>query len=111
MCIKQLKIHNNCPGELDEVVAQLEEATGSVVVGRIGRTVIIYRPSLTKLISEEKKKQALKVFLKRRAAFKSSYQVLFIVKLKKKKKTITCANVFLYFANSFFDANVTLTTL
>ncbi|CAH1423562.1 unnamed protein product [Lactuca virosa] len=70
----KLKIHNNCPGELDEVVAQLEEATGSVVVGRIGRTVIIYRPSLTKLISEEKKKQALKVFLKRRAAFKSSYQ-------------------------------------
>ncbi|KAI3712483.1 hypothetical protein L1987_71040 [Smallanthus sonchifolius] len=70
----KLKIHNNCPGELDEVVSQLEEATGSVVVGRIGRTVIIYRPSLTKLIAEEKKKQAMKVFLKRRAAFKSSYQ-------------------------------------
>ncbi|KVH96633.1 uncharacterized protein LOC112523092 [Cynara cardunculus var. scolymus] len=70
----KLKIHNNCPGELEDVVNQLEEATGSVVVGRIGRTVIIYRPSLTKLKAEEKKKQALKVFLKRRAAFKSSYQ-------------------------------------
>ncbi|KAI3815640.1 hypothetical protein L1987_15317 [Smallanthus sonchifolius] len=70
----KLKIDNNCPGELDEVVSQLEEATGSVVVGRIGRTVIIYRPSLTKLIAEEKKKQAMKVFLKRRAVFKSSYQ-------------------------------------
>ncbi|KAK1431184.1 hypothetical protein QVD17_14471 [Tagetes erecta] len=70
----KLKIHNNCPGELDEVVSRLEEATGSVVVGRIGRTVIIYRPSLTKLKAEEKKKQAMKVFLKRRAAFKSSYQ-------------------------------------
>lgn len=70
----KLKIHNNCPGELDDVVSQLEEATGSVVVGRIGRTVIIYRPSLTKLKAEEKKKQAMKVFLKRRAAFKSSYQ-------------------------------------
>ncbi|KAI7736956.1 hypothetical protein M8C21_012760 [Ambrosia artemisiifolia] len=70
----KLKIHNNCPGELDDVVSRLEEATGSVVVGRIGRTVIIYRPSLTKLKAEEKKKQAMKVFLKRRAAFKSSYQ-------------------------------------
>ncbi|KAL8238662.1 hypothetical protein R6Q59_015270 [Mikania micrantha] len=70
----KLKIHNNCPGELDDVVSQLEEATGSIVVGRIGRTVIIYRPSLTKLIAEEKKKQAMKVFLKRRATFKSSYQ-------------------------------------
>ncbi|KAI3718414.1 hypothetical protein L6452_19284 [Arctium lappa] len=70
----KLKIHNNCPGELEDVVNQLEEATGSVVVGRIGRTVIIYRPSLTKLKAEEKKKQALKVFLKRKAAFKSSYQ-------------------------------------
>ncbi|KAJ0749915.1 putative RNA-binding, CRM domain, YhbY-like superfamily [Helianthus annuus] len=70
----KLKIHNNCPGELDDVVSRLEEATGSVVVGRIGRTIIIYRPSLTKLKAEEKKKQAMKVFLKRRAAFKSSYQ-------------------------------------
>ncbi|XP_076927037.1 uncharacterized protein LOC143598157 isoform X2 [Bidens hawaiensis] len=70
----KLKIHNNCPGELDDVVSQLEEATGSVVVGRIGRTIIIYRPSLTKLKAEEKKKQAMKVFLKRRAAYKASYQ-------------------------------------
>lgn len=70
----KLKIHNNCPGELDEVVSQLEEATGSVVVGRIGRTIIIYRPSLTKLKAEEKKKQNMKVFLKRRAAYKASYQ-------------------------------------
>ncbi|XP_076943238.1 uncharacterized protein LOC143613107 [Bidens hawaiensis] len=70
----KLKIHNNCPGELDDVVSQLEEATGSVVVGRIGRTIIIYRPSLTKLKAEEKKKQAMKIFLKRRAAYKASYQ-------------------------------------
>ncbi|XP_071716558.1 uncharacterized protein [Rutidosis leptorrhynchoides] len=70
----KLKIHNNCPGELDDVVAQLEEATGSVVVGRIGRSIIIYRPSLTKLKAEEKKKQAMKIFLKRKAAFKASYQ-------------------------------------
>nr|XP_043635809.1 uncharacterized protein LOC122606968 [Erigeron canadensis] len=70
----KLKIHSNCPGELDDVVSQLEEATGSVVVGRIGRTIILYRPSLTKLKAEEKKKQALKVFLKRRAAYKASYQ-------------------------------------
>lgn len=47
------------------MVKQLEEATGSVTVGQIGRTVIVYRPSLTKLKAEEKKKQARKVFLRR----------------------------------------------
>ncbi|XP_028793551.1 uncharacterized protein LOC114749227 [Neltuma alba] len=61
----KIKIHRTCPGELDEVVKQLEEATGSVTVGQIGRTVIIYRPSLTKLKAEEKKKQARKVFLRK----------------------------------------------
>ncbi|XP_027112167.1 uncharacterized protein [Coffea arabica] len=54
----KLKIHNTCPGELDEVVQQIEEGTGSVVVGRIGRTAILYRPSLTKLKVEEKKKRS-----------------------------------------------------
>ncbi|KAF5443876.1 hypothetical protein F2P56_036398 [Juglans regia] len=60
----KIKIHRTCPGELDDVVKQLEEATGSVVVGQIGRTVIIYRPSLSKLKAEEKKKQARKVFVR-----------------------------------------------
>ena len=44
---------------------QLEVATGSVVVGQIGRTIIIYRPSLTKLKAEEKKKQARRVFVRK----------------------------------------------
>lgn len=54
--LSQLKIHNNCPGELDDVVKQLEEGTGSVVVGKIGRTVILYRPSLSKMKAVEKKR-------------------------------------------------------
>ncbi|GKV21074.1 hypothetical protein SLEP1_g31095 [Rubroshorea leprosula] len=57
----KIKIHRTCPGEMEDVVKQLEEATGSVVVGQIGRTVIIYRPSLTKMKVEEKKKQARRV--------------------------------------------------
>ncbi|XP_050261340.1 uncharacterized protein LOC126706110 [Quercus robur] len=61
----KIKIHNTCPGELDDVVKQLEEATGSVVVGQIGRTVIIYRPSITKMKAEEKKRQARKVFVRK----------------------------------------------
>lgn len=72
---KQIKIHRTCPGELDDVVKQLEEATGSVVVGQIGRTVIIYRPSLTKLKAEEKKKQARKVFVRREPKLKPTLQV------------------------------------
>ncbi|XP_043709935.1 uncharacterized protein LOC122658861 [Telopea speciosissima] len=66
----KLKVHSNCPGELADVVKQLEEATGSVTVGQIGRTVILYRPSLTKLKAEEKKKQAQKVFIRKRATLK-----------------------------------------
>ncbi|KAL6218879.1 hypothetical protein ACLB2K_012086 [Fragaria x ananassa] len=54
-----VKIHGTCPEELDDTVKELEAATGSVVVGQIGRTVILYRPSLTKLKAEEKKEQML----------------------------------------------------
>ncbi|XP_057788473.1 uncharacterized protein LOC131005487 isoform X2 [Salvia miltiorrhiza] len=70
----KLKIHGTCPGEFEDVVKELEESTGSVVVGQIGRTVILYRPSLSKLIAEEKKKQVQRDFLRRQAAFKQSPQ-------------------------------------
>ncbi|XP_057966135.1 uncharacterized protein LOC131156452 isoform X2 [Malania oleifera] len=66
----KLKIHGNCPGELADVVKQLEEATGSVVVGQIGRTAILYRPSLTKLRADEKKQQARRVFVRRQSKAK-----------------------------------------
>nr|XP_010919379.1 uncharacterized protein LOC105043507 [Elaeis guineensis] len=49
----KLKVHGSCPGELDDVIKQLETATGSVAVGQIGRTVILYRPSLTKMKGKE----------------------------------------------------------
>ncbi|KAF5727190.1 hypothetical protein HS088_TW22G00878 [Tripterygium wilfordii] len=61
----KVKIHRTCPGELEDVVKHLEEATGSVVVGLIGRTVIIYRPSVTKMEAEEKKKQARRPFVRK----------------------------------------------
>ncbi|KAL1554331.1 hypothetical protein AAHA92_14901 [Salvia divinorum] len=70
----KLKIHGTCPGELEDVVKQLEESTGSVVVGQIGRTVILYRPSLSKQKAEEKKKQVQRDLLRRQAAFKQSPQ-------------------------------------
>lgn len=76
----QLKIHGTCPGgELDDIVKHLEEATGSVVVGQIGRTVILYRPSLTKMKAEEKKKQAQSLFLKKQKQYaeRRSFQVTF----------------------------------
>ncbi|KAI4297654.1 hypothetical protein L6164_037536 [Bauhinia variegata] len=61
----KIKIHRSCSGELDDVVKQLEELTGSVAVGQIGRTVIVYRPSVTKLKAEEKRKQARKAFMRK----------------------------------------------
>ncbi|OIT07088.1 hypothetical protein A4A49_40991 [Nicotiana attenuata] len=72
----ELKIHGSCPGgELDDVVKHLEEATGSVAIGQIGRTVILYRPSVTKLKAEEKKKQAQNAFMrKKQYAAKQSFE-------------------------------------
>ncbi|MBA0863394.1 hypothetical protein Goshw_020541 [Gossypium schwendimanii] len=66
----KIKIHRTCPGELEDVVSQLEQATGSVVVGQIGRTVIIYKPSLTKMKAEEKKKQFQRAFIRRQSKLK-----------------------------------------
>ncbi|PON99882.1 RNA-binding, CRM domain containing protein [Trema orientale] len=71
----KIKIHRTCPGELDDVVKQLEEATGSVVVSEIGRTVILYRPSLTKLKAEEKKKENQKIFMRRKLRAKPAFQM------------------------------------
>lgn len=70
------------------MVKQLEEATGSVVVGQIGRTVIIYRPSLSKLKAEEKKKQARKVFVRREPKLKPTLQVK---DKNTKKKDLICS--------------------
>ncbi|KAL0365571.1 UNVERIFIED_CONTAM: hypothetical protein Sangu_0654700 [Sesamum angustifolium] len=72
----KLKVHGTCPGELEDVVKQLEETTGSVVVSQIGRTVILYRPSLTKLKAEEKKKQAQRLYLKRQTVGTQTPQCL-----------------------------------
>lgn len=61
------------------MIKQLEQATSSVVVGQIGRTVIIYRPSLTKMKAEQKKMQARKVFVR-------ELKPTLPVKQRKKKK-------------------------
>ncbi|OMO74387.1 hypothetical protein CCACVL1_16776 [Corchorus capsularis] len=66
----KIKIHRTCPGELEDVVEYLEQATGSVVVSQIGRTIIIYRPSLTKMKAEEKKREAQRIFMRRRTRLK-----------------------------------------
>lgn len=76
--LKQLKIHRTCPGELEDVIRQLELATGSVVVGQIGRTVIFYRPSITKLKAEKKKEQNRKLFAQRREKAQTAFTVSYI---------------------------------
>lgn len=72
---EQVKIHRTCPGELDDVVKLLEKATGSVVIDQIGRTTILYRPSLTKLKAEEKKKKVLEAFKGRKQKMKQAVLV------------------------------------
>ena len=58
---------------------QLEKATGSIVVGQIGRTVILYRPSLTKLKAEEKKKQAVRAFTRKLRTPRPSFEVIYVL--------------------------------
>lgn len=75
------------------MVKQLEAATGSVVVGQIGRTVIIYRPSLTKLKLEEKKRQARKIYVRRELRIKPTLPV-------RTKKTLFAEFHDFFFANN-----------
>ncbi|KAH7517755.1 hypothetical protein FEM48_Zijuj09G0097900 [Ziziphus jujuba var. spinosa] len=89
----KIKIHRTCPGELDDVVKQLEESTGSVVVGQIGRVVILYRPSLSKLQAEEKRRQARKIFVRRKLNYKSLMPVRKQRRQKQKKQDRDCLAV------------------
>ncbi|KAL4037852.1 hypothetical protein IC575_001453 [Cucumis melo] len=61
----KIKILGNCPEDLEDVVRKLEESTGSVVVNQIGRTVIIYRPSITKMKAEEEKRRSRKIYIRK----------------------------------------------
>ncbi|KAJ1294853.1 hypothetical protein BS78_01G178300 [Paspalum vaginatum] len=62
----KLKIHGNCPGDLPDVILQLEESTGSIAIDQIGRSVILYRPSTSKM----KKRQEVAENAKKFARFK-----------------------------------------
>lgn len=64
-----MKIRKTSPDEFEDAVRHLEEATGSVAVGQIGRTVILYRPSPTKMKAEEKKKEVERMSIRRKQKF------------------------------------------
>ncbi|KAF8093182.1 hypothetical protein N665_0389s0043 [Sinapis alba] len=68
----KVKIRKTSPEEMEDAVRHLEEATGSVAVGQIGRTVILYRPSPTKMKAEAKKKEVERLLIKRRQKFSNS---------------------------------------
>ncbi|CAI0437845.1 unnamed protein product [Linum tenue] len=74
----KIKIHRTCPGEMEDVVQHLVKLTGSIVVSQIGRTVIIYRPSISKMKAEEKRRQDRKMYV-RRASNKPTFRPPFKV--------------------------------
>ncbi|BFI23554.1 RNA-binding protein [Marchantia polymorpha subsp. ruderalis] len=53
--IIKVKVLENCSSEQDEIIALLEDSTGAQTVGKIGRTLLLYRASLKKLAATEKK--------------------------------------------------------
>lgn len=71
----KLRIQRSCPGELADVVSLLERATGSAAVFQIGRIVIFYRPSLTKMKAEEKKAQARRLYAEKREKARAAFMM------------------------------------
>lgn len=53
--ILKVKVLDNCPSDMSEIIVQLEQGTRGQVVGKIGRTVLLYRASQKKLAASEKK--------------------------------------------------------
>ncbi|KAL3701636.1 hypothetical protein R1sor_019658 [Riccia sorocarpa] len=56
--IVKVKVLENCDSEQDDIIAQLEDETGAQTVGKIGRTLLLYRASMKKLLAAEEKKKA-----------------------------------------------------
>lgn len=53
----QLKILENSPKEVWEVESELERLTECQVVGRIGRTLLLYRPSVTRMKAAKERRE------------------------------------------------------
>lgn len=64
---------------MEDAVKRIEEGTGCLAVSQIGRTVILYRPSVTKLKAEEKKKQAQREYLKKKAIFQVWFMLCIVL--------------------------------
>ena len=49
LVVVQIRVLDNLDEELDDTVQAVEMKTGAQIVGRIGRTLLLYRPSIRKL--------------------------------------------------------------
>jgi hypothetical protein len=47
--LSQIRVLDNLDEELADTVGQLEGRTGAQIVGKMGRTLLLYRPSMRKL--------------------------------------------------------------
>lgn len=47
--ILKMKILESCPEDVQEVSWKLEDLTEAQVIGKVGRTILLYRPSVTKM--------------------------------------------------------------
>lgn len=49
LVVVQIRVLDNLDEELDDTAQAVEMKTGAQIVGRIGRTLLLYRPSIRKL--------------------------------------------------------------
>ncbi|KMZ58471.1 hypothetical protein ZOSMA_76G00270 [Zostera marina] len=58
----KIKVQGSCPEEFADTVQILERSTCSVAISQIGRSVILYRPSVTKMNKRETQNRTRKIW-------------------------------------------------
>lgn len=66
MKLPQIRVLDNLDEELDDTARQLEGQTGAQIVGKMGRTLLLYRPSMCKLKAAQAAEQKAYQYQKRK---------------------------------------------
>jgi len=62
----QIRVLDNLDEEFDDTARQLEGETGAQIVGKMGRTLLLYRPSMRKLKAAQAAEQKSYQYQKRK---------------------------------------------
>ena len=69
--LSQIRVLDNLDEELVDTASQLEGKTGAQIVGKMGRTFLLYRPSVRKLIAAQGAEEKAYKYQKRKSVLAS----------------------------------------